>query len=269
MKRLGQHFLINKEKIKKIIQSLELKNGETIIEIGPGHGELTRELLAISFKLLEEDGRGMKIIAIEKDKALTERLNKTFADHKNVETVLGDALKVIPKIIKNYKLQAKSYKLVGNIPYYITGYLLRIISELARKPKLCVFTVQKEVAERICAQPPKMNLLAASVQFWAKPEIIDFISKKYFKPAPKVDSAIIKLTIHPKPYTPNQEHYYKLIKILFKQPRKTLINNLSGGYRQMSKEKLIELIKKTGLEPNLRPQNLNLEKILGISKFLT
>jgi len=268
MKHLGQHFLINKEKNKKIAAALELKTGETVIEIGPGHGELTRELLAFSFKLLE-NGDGLKIIAIEKDKILAEQLEKKFAGYKNVEIITEDVLKILPEINHNLKLKAKNLKLVGNIPYYITGYLLRTIGELESKPNLCVFTIQKEVAERICAKPPKMNLLAASVQFWSEPEIIDFIPRKDFSPQPKVDSAVIRLITRKDANIKrnNAKDYYKFIKILFKQPRKTVLNNIADGYKNETREEIIKKLKNCGIEPNLRPQNLEIRQILGISKI--
>src|SRR3990167_9050292 len=218
---LGQHFLINKKKIEKIIEALDLKSGDVVVEIGPGKGALTIPLCENCQKL------GCKIIAVEKDKDLADDLKNKIYDlglDKNIEIIEGDALKTLPRLIHNSELRIKNYKIVGNIPYYITGYLLRILGELENKPSLIVLTIQKEVAQRVCAKPPKMNLLAASIQFWAEPKIIGSVSKKDFWPIPKVDSAIIKLT----PLTLlvrssiqcNKEKYYEFIKILFKQPRK-------------------------------------------------
>jgi 16S rRNA (adenine1518-N6/adenine1519-N6)-dimethyltransferase len=268
-KRLGQHFLINKDKIRKIVESLELKNGDVIIEIGPGHGELTDELKVKSLKL--------KVIAIEKDRELYEKLaNSNWKLDKNIKFIYGDILKILPELITNYQLQITNYKIVGNIPYYITGYLLRILGELENKPSLIVLTIQKEVAERVCAfrqsyevrlrKIEKMNLLAASVQFWAEPEIIGYISKKDFQPAPEVDSAIVKLKVKSKKLKVRPENYYKFIKILFKQPRKTILNNILSGImnnelRIMNKEKIIEKLREVGVSPNARPQDLNIEQI--------
>lgn len=253
MQRLGQHFLTNRRVLEKITAALCIKPGETIIEIGPGHGELT-ELLAD--KLL-----AFRIVTIEKDKSLVQFLKNKFQkniSNKQIEIIEGNALKILPEII--YKLQTTSYKLIGNIPYYITGHLLRIIGELTNKPELIVLTIQKEVAERIVCQPSKMNLLAASVQFWAEPEILGIIPKKDFKPMPKVDSAIIKLT--PKSYILNSKFYYPFIKILFKQPRKTILNNLrEGGW---NREKIKEICEKLKINPELRPQNLTLLQIMEL-----
>lgn len=274
--RLGQHFLINKEKIGKIVKTLDLKRGDVVVEIGPGHGELTSEIVS-KFQSLKA-GK-FRIIAVEKDKGLAESLKKKFAKNKNIEIIEGDALKIIPRLTTDYGLQTTDYKLTGNIPYYITGYLLRILGELEKnKPSLIVLTIQKEVAERVCAlrqglrlssaeSPqgrPKMNLLAASVQFWAKPEIIEYVSKKDFKPAPKVDSAIVRLSptqIYAYKYA-DSRRYYQFIKILFKQPRKTILNNVSKFQSiKVSKEGLTEKLREVGIEANARPQDLNIERI--------
>ena len=272
---LGQHFLINKDKIKKIVEALDLKEGDTVIEIGPGHGELTL-LLARNFQFPISNFR---IITIEKDKKLVQILQKKFASDKNIRIIEGDALKILPKLTKSYKLKAKSYKIVGNIPYYITGYLLRVLAELERKPSLIVLTIQKEVAQRIIvlrqAQgKPRMNLLAASVQFWAEPEIIDYVSRKDFQPAPEVDSAVIKMVVRPAlPYREvpvlktsknYSKNYYRLIKILFKQPRKTILNNLTMTMT-MTKEGITKKLEKSGINPQDRPQNLDIKQIKELS----
>ncbi len=272
---LGQHFLINKNKIRKIIDALELKSGDTIIEIGPGHGELTSKLVNWLNSELERKTKS-KVILIEKDNLLAENLKKRFIENKKIKVINGDVLKILPDLINQLTNQPINYKLVGNIPYYITGYLLRIIGELKNKPSLIVLTVQKEVAERTAAKPPKMNLLAASVQFWAKPEIVGYIPRKDFSPPPKVDSAIIKLVIK---QLSNYEiaqlpNYYKLIKILFKQPRKTILNNLrdeknanirvcEASPQGSCREKLLKI----GVNPNNRPQNLSMEQIIKLSKL--
>ena len=250
MKKLGQHFLTNKTKLQKIVGALDLRADDSVIEIGPGHGELTNELRIKNYEL--------KIIAIEKDEELVRYLQEKFAQDKNIEIIEGDILKILPEF-------AKSRKIVGNIPYYITGHLLRIIGELKNKPSLVVLTVQKEVAERICApsqtntgKKGRMNLLAASVQFWAEPEIIDYIPKTDFQPQPEVDSAIIKLAIGNQSLA-NSKDYYELIKIIFKQPRKTILNNLRATNK--TKEEIIKILGELKINPADRPQNLSVEQI--------
>ena len=255
--KLGQHFLINKNAIEKIIAALELKNNETIIEIGPGKGALTIPLLKECEKI------GCKIIGIEKDKKIAQQL---VTGKWKLEIIIGDALKIIPQLVSNYQLPIANYKIVGNIPYYITGKLMRVLSELENKPSLIVLTIQKEVAERIMAQPPKMNLLAAATQFWAEPKIIGYLKPSDFSPPPEVESAIIKLTPRIQPIA-NSKNYYKLIKILFKQPRKTALNNLVDGLG-ISKFKGLEILKKIGLSGEERPQNLNINQIKQLLEIL-
>jgi 16S rRNA (adenine1518-N6/adenine1519-N6)-dimethyltransferase len=292
---LGQHFLVNKSAIKKIISALEIKAGDTIIEIGPGHGELTDELRI--------KNRELRIIGIEKDRNLARYLQKKFVSDKNITIIQGDALKVLPSVIHDSRFKIQEYKIVGNIPYYITGRLLRIIGEIitdrsyqlnksdesnksdkSDKPEI-VLTIQKEVAERICAKPGKMNLLAASIQFWAEPKIIMRLKPKDFLPPPKVDSAIIKLTTNNLQLTTRNsqlttkeiKNYYKLIKIVFKQPRKTILNNLNNELKTknlklktklMDKEQLLCLLKKMGYNENSRPQDLSIENLINLAAIL-
>jgi 16S rRNA (adenine1518-N6/adenine1519-N6)-dimethyltransferase len=258
MQKLGQHFLKNPAVIKKIIAGADIKKSETIIEIGPGHGELTIPLAEACAKI------GANVVAIEKDGKLAEDLRFKIQDLriKTVEILDRDAL----SILKSKILNPKSFKLLGNIPYYITGHLLRTIGELETKPELCIFTIQKEVAERICAEPPKMNRLAASVQFWAEPKIIANVPRANFSPAPKVDSAIIKLEVRARRYeVRDQEKYYATVRMLFAQPRKTILNNLAAD-QGTDKENVAEKLAKLGIDPNLRPQNLTIEDICEIAR---
>lgn len=254
---LGQHFLKNKEKLWEIVETLNLKNGEVVIEIGPGKGALTIPLAEKCQKL------NCKIIAIEKDPVLAKKLKSLKADKfkNNIKIIEGDILKILPKLTMDYGLQAMNYKIVGNIPYYITGYLFRILGELESRPESIVLLIQKEVAERVCAKKGEMNLLAASVQIWAEPKIISYVSKNDFSPPPKVESVIIKLW--PQTYADltraNADNYYRFIKILFKQPRKTIFNNLRLIINdlQFLKEKLEEV----GVKPSARPQDLSIDQI--------
>lgn len=213
-KYLGQHFLKNKTILEEMARAAEISKKDIVLEVGPGLGSLT-EILA---------ERAGKVIAIEKDRELIPILREKFKKIKNMEIIEGDILK-----IKNLKLE--NYKIVANIPYYITSRFLRLfLSQTRFGPKLMVLMVQKEVAERICAKPNKMNLLALSVQSYAKAEIIRYVSKNFFSPPPKVDSAIIKIT----PFAPlkvrgavrvmkiNPEKILALAKLAFQQKRKML-----------------------------------------------
>ncbi|MEK7626736.1 MAG: 16S rRNA (adenine(1518)-N(6)/adenine(1519)-N(6))-dimethyltransferase RsmA [Patescibacteria group bacterium] len=251
-KSLGQNFLLNKEKIKEIVGALDVKSGDTVVEIGPGHGEITRELRIRNKEL--------RIIAIEKDENLARNLEDGIGDEKT-KIIEGDVLKMLPSIIHNSLFKIQDYKLVGNIPYYITGFLLRTISELKNKPSITVLTVQKEVAKRICGE---MSLLSASVRYWAEPEIIGIIPKSDFSPQPKVDSAIIRLKTRENNWgvgdgDKKAENYYRFIKILFKQPRKTALNNLMGT--KINKNELEKMLGEAGVRPNARPQDLKMTQL--------
>ncbi|MEK7115139.1 MAG: 16S rRNA (adenine(1518)-N(6)/adenine(1519)-N(6))-dimethyltransferase RsmA [Patescibacteria group bacterium] len=250
---LGQHFLKNQAAIAKIVTALDLREGDTVIEIGPGRGALTAELLK----------KPIKLIGIEKDSVLVDRLRREFQiSNFKFQIVEGDILKVLPKI----KIRNLKFKIVGNIPYYLTGFLFRIISELENKPSLIVFTIQKEVAERIIAQPPKMNLLAASVQIWAEPEILMILPPEDFDPPPKIDSAIIRLRIGNKELGIRElGNYYKLIKIIFKQPRKTILNNLSVSNTHSSKGEVKQKLQNIDLTGEERGQDLSIEKLIELS----
>jgi len=261
-RRLGQHFLKDEKALKKIVGELELKSGDVIVEIGPGHGELTREILN-KFKDLKI--QTSKVVAIEKDPTLVDGI-EYLVSSKKLRVIEGDALKVLPVLDTKYKMPNTGYKLVGNIPYYITGHLLRIVGELQKKPKLIVLTLQKEVAERLTAGNPstgaqgKMNILAASVQFWGKPEIIGFISKQSFKPSPKVDSAIVRLKPHKKIPFPvkNYTLFAEIVREAFNHRRKVLRNCLKN---------LVNAEQWTiiGIDPGLRPEQLSVEDYVRIA----
>jgi 16S rRNA (adenine1518-N6/adenine1519-N6)-dimethyltransferase len=253
--KLGQHFLKNISALRLIAKTLDPQDGETVIEIGPGHGELTEQLLAANGQT--------HIIAIEKDSKLFALLKEKFNGNDRINIIGGDALKILPELIPDPNLKILNYKITGNIPYYITGHLLRVVSELKNRPECCVFTIQKEVAERICAEPPKMNRLAASVQYWAKPSIIKILPASDFNPKPKVASAIISLET--KKIIGDAEDYYHAVRVLFAQPRKTIINNLAAGTDQ-KKEVISEKLLAIGMAPTSRPQDLSIENIVSITK---
>lgn len=255
---MGQHFLINKSALEKIAAALDIRPNDTIIEIGPGHGEFTDELRIMNYEL--------RIIAIEKDVLFAEELQKKFAADEKIKIINGDILKKLPSIIKNQKPRIKNYKITGNIPYYITGKLLRTLSELENKPSLIVLTIQKEVAKRICDAPPRMNLLAAATQFWARPEILFYLNPASFNPPPKIDSAVIKLI--PKQLADNNEQYYKLIHAVFKQPRKTIVNNL-WETTKIPKNELVAILEKLEISPGDRPQNLSIDQLIKLSKIIS
>jgi 16S rRNA (adenine1518-N6/adenine1519-N6)-dimethyltransferase len=267
MQKLGQHFLKNATVLEKIVDALALADGDRVIEIGPGHGELTVPLARAV------QGKHCEIFCVEKDHALIGGL-ENFAAQENsamgnlrVTIVEGNALKLLPEMVAT--------KIVGNIPYYITGKLLRTISELERKPERTVLLIQKEVALRICAAPPAMNRLAASVQFWANAEIIAHVPRKDFSPAPDVDSAVIVLNtkiLHhaARDLTRDLDPalYYRAVRAIFAQPRKTLLNNLSAAAGKIIKKNDVAArIKKIGINPDARPQDLSIDQIASIASM--
>lgn len=227
-KSLGQNFLINKNVLQKIIDAADLKSTDVILEIGPGIGTLTKELAQ----------KVKKVIAVEKDRKMVEILKKTLKEFKNVEVINGDALKTDFKFWKDYKL-------VANLPYYIASPVIRKFLEIEKQPKTMVLMLQKEVAQRICANPPDMNLLAVSVQFYAEPKIISYVSKNCFWPSPKVDSAVIKIIPLSSRRGPSSavrgrasnQLFFKIVKAGFSQPRKQLAGNLAKNLLGEAKEK--------------------------------
>lgn len=236
-KKLGQNFLIDKSVLKQIINVADLSLKDTVLEIGPGLGILTIELAK----------RARKVIAIEKDKKMCEILKEILGDYRNVEIINQDALK--------YELRITNYKLIANLPYYITSPVIRKFLEVRHKPKSIIIMVQKEVAQRICAKQPKMNLLAVSVQFYANPKIISYVSKKSFWPQPKVDSAIIKIEALKSPTSIDTKKFFQLVKTGFSSKRKMLKNNL----------KLDEsILKKIDINPKTRAENLSVNNWLKL-----
>lgn len=256
-KSLGQHFLKNETAVARIINAVAVRAGETIIEIGPGTGALTKPLAATCAKY------GAKLIAVEKDPELVKLLAGELASWNNVEIVSADVLRELPKLTD----QLTNYKLVGNIPYYITGHLLRVISELPRKPLTTVVMVQREVAERVCAPTGAMNLLAVATQVWSIPETLFKLTPVDFDPPPAVHSAVMLLTTRREQVNEQAlASYYEALKKIFKQPRKTLLNNLVDV--PMERAAAATLIADQHLAPNARPQDLSVAQILAIATQL-
>ncbi|KKU15609.1 ribosomal RNA small subunit methyltransferase A [Candidatus Jorgensenbacteria bacterium RIFCSPLOWO2_02_FULL_45_12] len=246
--RLGQHFLNNADVLRFISANAGIEDGCEIIEIGPGHGELTE------FIVRDARGKRATIIAIEKDKALAEKLKKRFT--KNRFSVLNeDAISFLENHLNGKPRGGGKIIVVGNIPYYITGLLLRVLGTAKTIPDRVLLVIQKEVAQRICGVPPKMNILAACVGAWACPTILRIIPKCEFSPKPKVDSAVVLLD---KIRMAVPEAYYKFVRVIFAHPRKTILNNLS---LVAPKNILIDILQSAGIPENSRPQNISIKSI--------
>ncbi len=251
-KRLGQNFLEDSSALEKIVRTAGIQEADSVLEIGPGLGSLTR-YLAVSAR---------EVIAVELDEKLLAPLKAVIAPYQNVRLVHGDILK-----LSAYELiHQPDYLVVANIPYYITSAVIRHLLGNEPKPRRLVLTIQKEVAERICAAPGDLSLLALSVQVYGKPEITAHIPATAFYPAPKVDSAIIRIDIYPSPLIPEPllETFFKLIKAGFSQKRKTLRNSLSAGLH-ISPTEAESLLTIADIDPKRRAETLSIEdwKILS------
>ena len=237
-KSLGQNFLINRGIVEKIIDAAEMRGTETVVEIGPGFGTLTEALLT----------HAKRVIAIEKDARLIPALQKKFAGEKKLELVRADALQFPPP--------KKPYMLIANIPYYIASPLLdHFIRDNPKNiPSRAVLMLKKEVAQKLCAQPPQMNVLALHVQTFGTPKIIATVSKGSFRPVPKVDSAIVRIDFFKEPPMIDYEKYFSLIHRGFSQKRKMLGSLIDRT-----------LLEKVGIDPARRAQTLSVgewEKLL-------
>ncbi len=247
-KRLGQNFLIDEDILKKIIQAAGLSSIDTVLEIGPGLGILTFELAK----------QVKKVMAVEKDKRMCKILRENLKDYKNVEIVNKDILDL------GYQVSYIKYKLVANIPYYITSPVIRKFLETKNPPKLMVLMVQKEVAQRIVAKPPKMSLLSIAVQFYADAEIISYVSKKAFWPVPRVDSAIIRIIPRKSALlsTSVRDKFFKLVKTGFSSKRKMLKNNLPSTL--LGTRKIEKILKELSINPKTRAENLSIKDWLNL-----
>ena len=253
-KRLGQNFLIDGSVIKKFLKAADLKSGDIVLEIGPGIGNLTREIAK----------KTKKVIAVEKDPQMIRILNDELRikNIKNVKVVEGDILKSnIQNLTSNIQ-----YKVVANLPFYLTAPVIRKFLETRKvQPSTMTLIVQKEVAQRICARPPHMNLLAVLVQFYAKPEISSYIPKKSFWPQPKVDSAILRITqIHADKKT-DKHRFFGIVRAGFSQPRKQLTNNLTKKLG-LGKETVITWLKKNKIQPIQRAETLKIKDWIALTE---
>lgn len=248
--KLGQNFLTDHKIVDRIIDSADLSSDDFVLEIGPGRGILTEQLAR----------KAKNVIAIEIDHVLTNFLKDNFKKLENLEIINADILDFDFSILaKSHKLTAKNYKIVANIPYYITAPIIRKFLESQTPPQEMILMVQKEVAERIIAKKGKMNLLALSVQYYSDPEILFPVSKKCFSPVPEVDSAVIKLLVKNKEREKEETgKIFRLARIGFSSKRKTLLNNLANGLL-LGKDEILGKLKKAGFSENTRAQELSVE----------
>ncbi len=247
-KGLGQHFLIDEEVLKRIVASAELSASDVVLEIGPGLGVLTRELAS----------KAGWVVAIELDSKLAAILKETLASFNNVAIVNADILDLDPAPLIP---EQTGYKVVANLPYYIASAVLRRFLEASLKPKTMVVMVQKEVAEVIVAKPGQMSLLSVSVQFYGKPEIVDYVPAHCFYPPPEVDSAILRIDLYPQPAVAvaDEKSFFELVRAGFTASRKQIVNSLAQGL-DMPKTEVLSLLAKANIVPQRRAETLTLEE---------
>ncbi len=246
-KGLGQNFLQDPQALEKIVSAAEIQAGDTVLEIGPGLGSLTR-YLAVAAK---------DVIAVELDENLIEPLKAVLSPYQNVQIIRGDILELAPGEL----IFTDGYLVVANIPYYITSAVIRHLLESGSKPRRIVLTIQKEVAQRICARPGDLSLLALSVQVYGAPRIAAQIPAGAFFPAPKVDSAVLVVDIFPTPLIREEllRPFFKLVKAGFSQKRKTLRNSLSSGLH-ISPIQSAELLSGANIDPRRRAETLSIQE---------
>jgi 16S rRNA (adenine1518-N6/adenine1519-N6)-dimethyltransferase len=249
-KRLGQNFLFDPSILGRIIRAARLSPDDTVVEIGPGTGRMTA-MLAECVK---------KVIAIELDRDLSEKLTEELSGYGNIDVVRGDALTFPYETLGEFKV-------VANIPYYITTPILFKLLEYRDRLRSITVTIQKEVAERVAAKPggKEYGVLSLMIQYYGKPHLEFTIPAGAFRPVPKVDSAVVHIEISGKPSVPvkDEKLFFRVIKTAFSQRRKTLLNSLKpfGGN---IKEKLIL----AGIEPGRRPETLSIEEFARLADII-
>lgn len=243
-KSLGQHWLFDSKSLGTICDEAEVSPSDTILEIGPGLGPLTVELTA----------RAKQVIAVELDDRLARELPARVPAH-NLTVVHGDILQF------DLGQLPAGYKVVANVPYYVTSLIVRMLLESPTPPDLAVLLVQKEVAERLAAEPGDMSVLAVSAQLYAEVNLGPVITADKFDPPPKVDSQVVTLRRHARPLFADldKKAFFRVVKAGFGEKRKTLRNSLSGGLA-ITKEESEKLLGKAGIDPATRAEALSLEQ---------
>ena len=262
-KSLGQNFLIDQNILNKIVSGSGINENTNVLEVGPGAGTLTRELCL----------KAKKVTAVEIDKALIPILNDVMSDFDNFNLINSDILEQnINELIKD-EFGNESFTVVANLPYYITTPIIMNFLESELPVNSMTLMIQKEVAARILAEPGTKDYgaLSVAVQFYAKPGVICSASPHCFTPQPKVTSTVVNLKLYDKPKydVKNKEQFFKIVKSIFSQRRKTLVNSLSGSpYLDLSKDKIIDVLKQMELNEKVRGEKLNIEQITELSNII-
>ncbi|MFP4660588.1 MAG: 16S rRNA (adenine(1518)-N(6)/adenine(1519)-N(6))-dimethyltransferase RsmA [Halanaerobiales bacterium] len=265
-RKLGQNFLVDRNIIDIIISAGDIKKDDIVIEIGPGIGSLTQAIL--------EKLSGGKLYAIEKDNRLVEVLDDLFSSYKNLEVINMDVMNIDwNNFFEENKLYNKKIKLMANLPYYITTPIIMGLLE-AKVPIDCyVFMVQKEVAERMIADPGGKDYgsLSIAVQYYSNPEIVHIVPSSVFIPRPAVESAIIKLNrrIESPVQLEDEEFFFKIVQAIFQQRRKNIKNSLvKAANIDLEKEDVLQSLDQMGLEKRIRGEKLSLEQMGQLSNLI-
>ena len=250
-KSFGQNFLIDRAVLQRIIEAAEINAGEQVLELGAGTGVLTRELAR----------HARRVVAVELERDMFSLLAETTRNFANVELIERNLLYVDPAAI----FGAEAYKLVANLPYYITAPTFRHFLESANPPRLLVVMVQYEVAQRIVAAPGDLSLLGVSIQFYGKPDIVAHVPARAFYPAPKVDSAILRVDLKDEvPLAHEQrDSFFRLVQAGFSERRKQIHNSLARGLHRKDAE-VQALLKAAGIDPGRRAETLSIEEWLQL-----
>jgi 16S rRNA (adenine1518-N6/adenine1519-N6)-dimethyltransferase len=257
---MGQNFLTDPAALAMIVGAAALRSDDTVVEVGPGLGVLTWELVR----------RARRVVAVELDKRLAERLQTEFADAGNVTVVQGDMLRLPPEAL----LAGEAYNVVANLPYAITSPALRHFLEAAHKPTTMTVLVQQEVAERIAARPGDLSVLAHAVQLYAAPRIVGVVRASSFVPAPAVDSAVLHLRVHERPPVDvaDPEALLRVVKAGFLHARKQLGNALPSGLAAMGmrreKNDVLAALEAASVEPTRRAETVTLAEWVAVYKAL-
>lgn len=245
-KALGQHFLVDKRVLARIVRAADPQPDETIVEVGPGHGTLTGELA----------GRGSRVIAVELDNVLAARLEARFGSDTPVRVVAGDARKADPVAL----VGGEPYKLVANLPYYAAMPIVRRFLESDHPPSRMVVMVQREVAEAMTAKPGGMTLLSVAVQLYGSPAIVCRVTPRAFRPPPKVSSAVVRIDVFPETAIrlESVSEFFRVVRAGFSAPRKMVRNSLKNGLGAEQGD-VLSALKSAGVEPTLRPGALSLQ----------
>lgn len=260
-KSLGQNFLINPSVCPKMAEQSGAKKGVGVIEVGPGIGVLTCQLAE----------RADRVVAIELDKRLLPVLDETLAEYDNIKIINDDILKIDLKKLIETEFSGMEVVVCANLPYYITSPVIMKLLEDKLPINALTVMVQKEAAQRICAEvgTRQSGAVTVAVNYYAKPQILFGVSAGSFMPAPKVDSAVIRLDILKEPcvQVEDEELFFKVVKAAFSQRRKTLPNSLSAGL-QISKLTVTNALNRANVPVNYRAEQLTMEKLAKISNAI-